>query len=60
MTKKYDLEEQLRQISQESKILIDLRGKLFVFLEPPHPETWVILKPILSHDKYEIEHSCVY
>jgi hypothetical protein len=41
-------------------VLIDLSAKLFVFLEPPHPETWNILKPILSHDKYEIEHPYVY
>ena len=30
-----------------------------VFLEPPHPETWSIIKPILSHDKYYIEHPYV-
>lgn len=41
-------------------VLIDLTGKLFVFLEPPHPDTWSILKPILSHDDYEIEHPYVY
>ena len=58
--RKEDLKEQLRRSYQESKILIDLRGKLFVFLEPPHPETWAILKPILSHDKYKIEHPYVY
>ena len=42
------------------KVLIDLRGKLWVFLEPPHHETWAILKPILSHDDFEIEHPYVY
>ena len=51
--RKEDLKEQLWRSYQESKILIDLRGKLFVFLEPPHPDTWAILKPILSHDKYK-------
>ena len=40
--------------------MIDLRGKLLVFLEPPHTETWIILKPILSHDSYYIEHPYVY
>jgi hypothetical protein len=29
-------------------------------LEPPHYQMWDILKPILSHDAYEIEHPYVY
>ena len=41
-------------------MLIDLSNKILVFLEPPHPETWTILKPILSHDTLEIEHPYVY
>jgi hypothetical protein len=55
-----ELQEQVTQLRNDAKVLIDLSGKLFVFLEPPHPETWNILKPILSHDKYEIEHPYVY
>ena len=55
-----DLEQQLRQLLDEAKVLIDLRGQLWVFLEPPHHETWAILKPILSHDDFEIEHPYVY
>jgi hypothetical protein len=57
---KEDLEQQLSQLYNEAKVLIDLRGKLWVFLEPPHSETWAILKPILSHDNLEIEHPYVY
>jgi hypothetical protein len=57
---KEDLKQQLNQIYNEAKVLIDLRGKLWVFLEPPHHETWAILKPILSHDDFEIEHPYVY
>jgi len=57
---KEDVEQQLRQLLDEAKVLIDLRGKLWVFLEPPHTETWAILKPILSHDDFEIEHPYVY
>ena len=38
----------------------DLSNKVLVFLEPPHPQTWDILKPILSHDSLEIEHPYVY
>jgi hypothetical protein len=57
---KEDLKQQLSQLYNEAKVLIDLRGKLWVFLEPPHRETWAILKPILSHDDFEIEHPYVY
>jgi hypothetical protein len=54
------LNDELSKILSESKILIDLTNKIFLFLEPPHPETWNILKPILSHDLYEIEHPYVF
>jgi hypothetical protein len=52
---KAELREQLSNILESSKTLIDLHGKAIVFLEPPDPELWQILKPILSHDKKEIE-----
>ena len=32
---------------------------VLIFLEPPHPELWGLMKPILSHDFYEIEHPFV-
>ena len=57
---KEDLKQQLTQLYNEAKVLIDLSGKLWLFLEPPHRETWAILKPILSHDDFEIEHPYVY
>lgn len=57
---KEDLEQKLSHLYSETKVLIDLRGKLWVFLEPPHHETWAILEPILSHDDFEIEHPYVY
>jgi len=34
--------------------IISLEGVTLLFLEPPHPDTWTRLKPILSHDKDEI------
>ena len=49
------IEEEIKNLYQNSKTLIDLRGKILVFLEPPHHELWSLLKPILSHDKKEIE-----
>ena len=48
-------EEEIRTLFENSKTLIDLRGKILVFLEPPQHELWNLLKPILSHDKKEIE-----
>ena len=46
---------EISSLLQHAKTLIDLRGKILVFLEPPHRELWNILKPILSHDSKEIE-----
>jgi hypothetical protein len=58
--KKGDLEEELHQLYDDAKVLIDLQGKLLVFLEPPEQRTWDILKSMLSHDSFEIEHPYVY
>jgi len=35
---------------------VDLQGKLLVFLEPPHIETFNRLRPILSHDTWRISY----
>ena len=53
------MEQELDDLYKESRTVINLQGKLLVFLEPPHPETWNIIKPILSHDKYYMEHPYV-
>jgi hypothetical protein len=55
-----ELTDELEELQDESKILIDLRGKLFVFLERPREDTWEIFKTTLSHDTWEIEHPYVY
>lgn len=57
---KNDLKERLKALYDDSKVLIDLSNMILVFLEPPHSDTWNILKPILSHDTLEIEHPYVY
>lgn len=59
-TIKNELKDKLKSLYDNSKVLIDLSNIILVFLEPPHPETWNILKPILSHDALEIEHPYVY
>ncbi len=45
-----------KQLLRNSKNLIDLSGKIILFLESPHPKLWDMLKPILSHDSEEIEY----
>jgi hypothetical protein len=52
---KEQISDQIIELYEDSKTLIDLTGKILVFLEPPQKEVWDILKPILSHDSFEIE-----
>lgn len=39
---------------RETYTLIDLSGKILIFLESPNLELFNILRPILSHDKFEM------
>jgi hypothetical protein len=57
--RKQELEEQLEELRANARPFIDLRGKIYVFLEPPNPELWNIIKPIMSHDNFVIEHPYV-
>ena len=45
-----------RETLRNSAYLINLRKKIMVFLEAPHPETFARLRPILSHDVPEISY----
>jgi hypothetical protein len=54
-----DLQDELAFLVEDSAYILDLSGKTLIFLEPPHPELWNLLKPILSHDAWEIEHPFV-
>ena len=56
---KIELNEEIDKLHEGAKTLIDLRGKILVFLEPPQQQVWEILKPILSHDSEEIEYPFV-
>jgi hypothetical protein len=58
-SQKVELEDELDKLYQGAKWLINLQGKILIFLEAPHPEVWNIIKPILSHDTWEIEHPYV-
>lgn len=51
-------EDEMKEWNKEwakSYILIDLNNTIMVFIDAPEKETLNILKPILSHDKEEIE-----
>lgn len=41
---------------KQKKYVVELQGKILVFLEAPHPDTFARLRPILSHDKWEIQY----
>ena len=43
----------------DATILINLQGKILVFLEPPQRELLNLTKPILSHDTTEISYDYV-
>jgi len=53
---KKEVKKEKKELLGKSKNLIDLSGKILLFLEPPNPKLWDVLKPILSHDSYEIEY----
>lgn len=47
---------EFRDKLKRSYYRVDLMGKILVFLEPPHPDTYTKLRPILSHDAWEISY----
>ena len=50
---------QLQDLFDKAHYRIKLSSLILVFLEPPHHELWTLLKPILAHDSYFIEHPFV-
>jgi hypothetical protein len=61
--KKFDAAEEhqdeLTDLLDGSAYILDLSNKTLLFLEPPKPELWDLIKPILSHDAWEMEHPFV-
>jgi hypothetical protein len=54
-----EYQDELAALLDGSAYIIDLSNKTLIFLEPPHQELWSLLKPILSHDYWEMEHPFV-
>lgn len=51
-----EIQQQRKQLLAGAKNLVDLRHKILVFAEPPDPQLLEVLKPIMSHDREEIEY----
>jgi hypothetical protein len=45
-----------REKMKTAHYLVDLQGKILVFLEAPNAETFYKLRPVLSHDVWEISY----
>jgi len=53
---KWKIKQKINELLKNAIRLINLENKILVFLESPHPDTWARLRPILSHDVWEIEY----
>lgn len=49
-----ELQNEKRELLEGCKNLVDLQNKILLFLDNPNPQTYEVLKPILSHDSEEI------
>lgn len=50
------VKEEIAELIKGSKYLVNMENKILIFLEAPQIETWEKLRPILSHDRYEISY----
>jgi len=51
--------DELRELKERlmnARYVVDMTNKIVAFLEAPHPETMLKLRPILSHDVEEIQY----
>ncbi len=46
--------KEIEELLKTAKNLIDLKGKILLFLDAPDIKLWDVLKPILSHDMEQI------
>ena len=54
-----DLEDQKKEIYENSKKLIELSGKTLIFLDSPPAHLLEALMPLLSHDRSEVDYEFV-
>jgi|CXWL01.1.fsa_nt_gi hypothetical protein len=48
------LKQELKEIHLKAKHMVNLENKILLFLDNPNPATYEMLKPIMSHDNYDI------
>jgi len=48
--------DELKELLRKSRYVVDMEDKIMIFLEAPCLETWEHLRPILSHDVFEISY----
>jgi len=58
---KEDVEEyaEWRENVDNARYVINLQGKILIFLDTPQYEVYNVLRPLLSHDKFESEYKIV-
>lgn len=54
--KRAEIKKELNSLLNDASTLINLQGKIIVFLEKPGKGVLNLIKPILSHDKVEINY----
>ena len=54
-----DYQDELAALLEGSAYILDLSNMVLLFLDAPRPDLWDLIKPILSHDSWEMEHSFV-
>ena len=52
----WEIKQVLKDIYATARNMVDLTHKILIFLDNPRPDTYEMLKPILSHDKKEISY----
>jgi DNA-binding transcriptional ArsR family regulator len=59
--KKEDIEEyhEWKERMENARYVIELKNKTLIFLEAPAQEVFMVLRPLLSHDKFESEYKIV-
>jgi len=50
----HTLEAESKDLIKNARNMVDLSNKILLFLDNPNPATYEMLKPLLSHDKYEL------
>ncbi len=48
--------QERKDLMKTARKCVDLNNKILLFLDNPNPATYEMLKPIMSHDSYEIEY----